>query len=207
MADEYAVKITVRNGLILRQMKRLGVKSQTELAKLAGIPLQTLNSLITLRKAPRNTYTGEWVDAAFALSSALQVEPEELWTSAQQGMALERNNHEINMSEEQVKQLASGESTDKPALGGEQSRILRGALSLLTPREEQVVRRRYFDEGLLEEIASDWGVSKTRIRQIECKALRKLKHPSRGLKKYFDEEVRAHSPYKTLTWKEQTDEN
>ena len=206
MAGEYAVKITVRNGLILRQMKKLGIKSQVELSKLTGISLQTLNSLITLRKAPRNTYTGEWVDAAFALSSALQVEPEELWTSAQQGMALERNNYEINMSEEQVKHLASGESTDKLALGSEQSRILRGALSHLTPREEQVVRRRFFDDDSLEEIAGDWGVSKTRIRQIECKALRKMKHPSRGLKKYFDEEVRAYAPYKTLTWKEQNSE-
>ena len=206
MAGEYAVKITVRNGLILRQMKKLGIKSQVELSKLTGISLQTLNSLITLRKAPRNTYTGEWVDAAFALSSALQVEPEELWTSAQQGMALERNNYEINMSEEQVKHLASGESTDKLALGSEQSRILRGALSHLTPREEQVVRRRFFDDDSLEEIASDWGVSGTRIRQIECKALRKMKHPSRGLKKYFDEEVRAYAPYKTLTWKEQNSE-
>lgn len=206
MAGEYAVKITVRNGLILRQMKKLGIKSQVELSKLTGISLQTLNSLITLRKAPRNTYTGEWVDAAFALSSALQVEPEELWTSAQQGMALERNNYEINMSEEHVKHLASGESTDKLALGGEQSRILRGALSNLTPREEQVVRRRFFDDDSLEEIAGDWGVSKTRIRQIECKALRKMKHPSRGLKKYFDEEVRAYAPYKKLTWKEQNSE-
>lgn len=189
MAGEYAVKVTIRNGLILRQMKKLGIKSQVELSKLAGISLQTLNSLITLRKAPRNTYTGEWVDTAFALSSALRVEPEELWTSAQQGMALERNNYEINMDEEQVKHLASGESTDKLALGGEQSRILKGALSNLTPREEQVVRRRYFDEQPTDEIASDWGVSRSRIHQIESKALRKLRHPSRGLKKYFDEEV------------------
>ena len=192
MTDEYAVKVTVRNGLILRRMKALGIKSQVELAKRAGISHQVLNSLITLRKAPRNTYTGEWIDAAFALSSALQVEPEELWSSAQQGMALKRNSYELNMGEEEVKQLASGENADKLALGSERSRILKRALGTLTPREEQIVRRRFFEEETLGEIATDWNVTTGRALQVEAKALRKLKHPSRGLNKYFDEEVRAY---------------
>lgn len=192
MADEYAVKVTVRNGLILRRMKELGIKSQVELAKRAGISHQVLNSLITLRKAPRNTYTGEWIDAAFALSSALQVEPEELWSSAQQGMALKRNSYELNMDEEEVKQLASGENADKLALGSERSRLLKRALGTLTPREEQMVRRRFFEEETLGEIATDWNVTTGRALQVEAKALRKLKHPSRGLKKYFDEEVREY---------------
>lgn len=192
MADEYAVKVTVRNGLILRRMKELGIKSQVELAKRAGISHQVLNSLITLRKAPRNTYTGEWIDAAFALSSALQVEPEELWSSAQQGMALKRNSYELNMDEEEVKQLASGENADKLALGKERSRLLKRALGTLTPREEQIVRRRFFEEETLGEIATDWNVTTGRALQVEAKALRKLKHPSRGLKKYFDEEVREY---------------
>jgi RNA polymerase sigma factor (sigma-70 family) len=192
MAGEYAVKVTVRNALILRRMKELGIKSQVELAKRAGISHQVLNSLITLRRAPRNTYTGEWIDAAFALSSALQVEPEELWSSAQQGMALKRNSYELNMDEEEVKQLASGENADKLALGSERSRLLKRALGTLTPREEQMVRRRFFEEETLGEIATDWNVTTGRALQVEAKALRKLKHPSRGLKKYFDEEVREY---------------
>ena len=192
MAGEYAVKVTVRNALILRRMKELKIKSQTELARLSGLSITALNSLVTLRRAPRSKITGEWLDIAFALSSALRVEPEELWTETQQGMALKRNSYEINMDEAQVQQLASGENTEKLVIGGERSRILRKALNSLTPREEHVVRRRFFDDDILEDIAHDWGITKDRIRQIEAKALRKLKHPSRKLNKYFDEEVRAY---------------
>lgn len=192
MAGEYAVKVTVRNALILRRMKELGVKSQVELARLAGLGLMTVSTLVSLKKAPKNKITGDWVDAAFALSSALQTEPEELWTETQSNMALKRNSYEVDMNEEEVKQLASGENTDKLALGSEQSRILRKALVSLTPREEYVVRRRFFDEDTLGDIADDMGVNRERVRQIEGKALRKLKHPSRKLDKYFDEEVRAY---------------
>ena len=62
----------------------------------------------------------------------------------------------------------------------------------LTPREERVLRKR-FGIGLdtdytLEEIGQEFSVTKDRIRQIEAKALRKLKHPSRArnLIKFLD---------------------
>ena len=57
------------------------------------------------------------------------------------------------------------------------------ALATLTPREERVLRKR-FGIGLptdytLNEIGKGFSVTKERIRQIEARALRKLKHPSR----------------------------
>jgi RNA polymerase primary sigma factor len=58
------------------------------------------------------------------------------------------------------------------------------ALSSLTPREEQVIRLRYGlgheQDHTLEEIGSLFGVSRERVRQIEQKGLRKLRHPSRS---------------------------
>jgi RNA polymerase sigma factor (sigma-70 family) len=184
MAGEYAVKITVRNALILRRMKAVGVKSQTELAKLAGMPLTTLNALITLRKAPKNQITGDWSDAAFALSSALQVEPEELWTEAQSHMALDRNSYETSMDEEGVRRLASGESADRLALDSERRRALTASMQTLPAREEYVLRRRFYDDDTLQDIAEDMHISRDRVRQIEATAIRKLRQPSKGLKPY-----------------------
>ena len=65
-------------------------------------------------------------------------------------------------------------------------------LSTLTPREEKVLKLRFgLDDGrarTLEEVGKVFNVTRERIRQIEAKALRKLRHPSRSkkLKDYLD---------------------
>ena len=59
-------------------------------------------------------------------------------------------------------------------------------LKTLTPREEKVIKMRFgVDDGsehTLEEVGQDFAVTRERIRQIEAKALRKLRHPSRSRK-------------------------
>ena len=63
---------------------------------------------------------------------------------------------------------------------------LADVLKTLTPREEKVLRLRFgLDDGrprTLEEVGKEFNVTRERIRQIEAKALRKLRHPSRSKK-------------------------
>ena len=65
-------------------------------------------------------------------------------------------------------------------------------LKTLTPREERVIKMRFgLDNGsdhTLEEVGQNFAVTRERIRQIEAKALRKLRHPSRSrkLKPFMD---------------------
>ena len=65
-------------------------------------------------------------------------------------------------------------------------RQINGALETLTPREEKVLRKRFgigeATDHTLEEVGQDFEVTRERIRQIEAKALRKLRHPSRSKK-------------------------
>jgi RNA polymerase primary sigma factor len=68
----------------------------------------------------------------------------------------------------------------------------RKVLATLTPREEKVLRMRFGigekADHTLEEVGQDFAVTRERIRQIEAKALRKLRHPTRSRKlKYFIE--------------------
>jgi RNA polymerase primary sigma factor len=71
---------------------------------------------------------------------------------------------------------------------------VREILKTLTPREEKVLKMRFgidvASEHTLEEVGKDFSVTRERIRQIEVKALRKLRHPSRSkrLQSFFDTE-------------------
>lgn len=73
------------------------------------------------------------------------------------------------------------------------SQQTRKVLATLTPREEKVLRMRFGigekADHTLEEVGKDFAVTRERIRQIEAKALRKLRHPTRSKKlKHFMEE-------------------
>lgn len=78
---------------------------------------------------------------------------------------------------------------------------VREILKTLTPREEKVIKMRYGIDVVsgytLEEIGKDFGVTRERVRQIEVKALRKLRHPSRSskLKSFFEREGEAAVPH------------
>ena len=78
------------------------------------------------------------------------------------------------------------------AIGSSLRETIGEALASLSAREERVIRMRFglgtTSEHTLEEVGNLFSVSRERIRQIEAKALRKLKHPSRSrtLRTYLD---------------------
>ena len=88
---------------------------------------------------------------------------------------------------------------DKKALSPEEA-VIRGnmvekiqkILATLTPREEKVLRRRFGigeeTEHTLREVGEEFGLTRERIRQIQAKALTKLRHPSRSKRLDFAEE-------------------
>ena len=74
---------------------------------------------------------------------------------------------------------------------------VREVLKTLTPREEKVLKMRFgidvASEHTLEEVGKDFSVTRERIRQIEVKALKKLKHPSRSKKllAFFEKDIKT----------------
>ncbi|MCY7319367.1 MAG: sigma-70 family RNA polymerase sigma factor, partial [Ramlibacter sp.] len=86
-------------------------------------------------------------------------------------------------------------TTTAPIDGGRQAGrrdVVKDILDSLTPREAKVLRMRFGIEmstdHTLEEVGKQFDVTRERIRQIEAKALRKLKHPSRSdkLRSFID---------------------
>ena len=115
-----------------------------------------------------------------------------------QRMAQEPASLESPVGEEEDSSLGdfvADENAEAPGKAADRAMVAQQinlALKSLTPREEKVIRLRFgLDDGrprTLEEVGRDFGVTRERVRQIEAKALRKLRHPSRSkkLKDYLD---------------------
>lgn len=96
-----------------------------------------------------------------------------------------------------IKDFIESENDFSPAdtvVSNDLKERVREVLKTLTPREEKVLKMRFgidvASEHTLEEVGKDFSVTRERIRQIEVKALRKLRHPSRAtkLKTFFEKE-------------------
>lgn len=88
-----------------------------------------------------------------------------------------------------IKDFIESETDYSPSevvAGSDLKKRVREMLKTLSPREEKVIKMRFgidvASEHTLEEVGKDFSVTRERIRQIEVKALRKLRHPSRSKK-------------------------
>ena len=90
---------------------------------------------------------------------------------------------------------------------------VREVLKSLTPREEKVLKMRFgidvASEHTLEEVGKDFSVTRERIRQIEVKALRKLRNPSRSKKllSFFEKDTVSIPPEEEFDYTNDQDED
>lgn len=167
---DYSVKVSVRNGRLLKRMKDCGFESQTDLARAARLPLASVNALFTM-KITAYDRRGEWRLSALKLASALGCEPHDLFNEQQRQRALERNSHEVYMEEEQVRQIMAPDAERSLWAKIEIERVMKK----LTAKERFVVEER-LDGATLEEVGDEISLTRETVRQIEAKAFRKMKH-------------------------------
>jgi RNA polymerase sigma factor (sigma-70 family) len=189
---EYNVKVTIRNNLLLNALKEAGYETQSDFARAAGLRVTEVNSLVGLRKAPI-LQSGEFSPVAKEVMEVLGACPTDLWTPEQLTMELKNNSSSFNVEYKDLESLAlsgrgmSGEITNDPVEVVNKKLIadhVDKTLKTLTFKEQQVICKRFGireDVMQLEEIGKTMGLTKERVRQIEAKALRKLRNPERGL--------------------------
>ena len=178
----------------IRQAITRAIADQARTIRIPVHKVETINKLIRVSRQLLQQLGREPLPEEIAKEMDISVERvREIMKIAQEPVSLE-----TPIGEEEDSHLGDFiEDQDAPAPADAASFMLlkeqlEEVLDTLTPREEKVLRLRFgLDDGrarTLEEVGQNFGVTRERIRQIEAKALRKLRHPSRSrkLKDFLD---------------------
>lgn len=191
--EEYRLKFVIKNNLILTAIEAMGYTNLGQFAKCEGMSLGGLYDLINLKKAPIGI-DGEFSKHAKELMEVLGACPTDLWTEEQLTLSLRKNSEERHLSKEALRVALRSDARSLIGLDYPEQEIaekeavqaVHEALDSLTPREAQVLSLRFGlgkeDEHSLEEVGEKFKVNRERIRQIEARALRHMRHPSRSEK-------------------------
>lgn len=178
----------------IRQAITRAIADQARTIRIPVHMVETINKLIRVSRQLLQELGREPAPEEIAKEMEMEVEKvREIMKIAQEPVSLE-----TPIGEEEDSHLGDfipDDDAPAPAEAAAYTMLkeqLMDVLDTLTPREEKVLRLRFgLDDGrarTLEEVGKEFKVTRERIRQIEAKALRKLRHPSRSkkLKDYLD---------------------
>ena len=195
----YRIKVSIRNNLLLSAIENLGFKSVAEFCRQNELTATQVSDFICFREKPINT-DGEFTPSAKRLMEALGAAPTDLWTAEQLTLKARKNSIWFNSRDYYPAQHAQAilggnilkldsavqgvdyelpEQPDETIEKKEFKEKIRNALDCLTPREATVLEYRFGlrdgSEYSLDEVGGMLNCTRERIRQIEAKALRKLR--------------------------------
>jgi RNA polymerase sigma factor (sigma-70 family) len=187
---EYRIKVSVRNNLILKAIEDQGHESIKHFCEVYDLKAVDVRNVINFTKRPMQP-NGEFCTTANKLMEALGAAPTDLWTVEQLELGLTRNSVQRVVGQKALDSLLgmdngemiSIESPDESVLNKEKNLAVLDVVSSLTSREQKVLQLRFGlygeEEHTLEETGNIIDVTPERVRQIEAKALRKLRTPHR----------------------------
>ena len=172
----------------IRQAITRAIADQARTIRIPVHMVETINKLIRVSRQLLQEYGREPTPEEIAKEMGVSEEKvREITKIAQEPVSLE-----TPIGEEEDSHLGDfipDDDAPVPAEAASQTLLkeqLADVLKTLTPREEKVLRLRFgLEDGrprTLEEVGKEFNVTRERIRQIEAKALRKLRHPSRSKK-------------------------
>lgn len=179
---DYRVEVKVKNNYLFSMMKSYGIENVPQLGKATGISINVLYTYLNLTKTP-HTKKGHLLPSVEALCSFFSCAVDDLFPPQHIENPLEKNSGviEANMNELVSSNLLGG-GTDPLELLEKQDapKLVSTALEKLNRRERMVIEARFGLDGggekTLQQIAEVLDVCRSRAREIEAKALRKLRH-------------------------------
>ena len=167
--EDFNLKVTVRNGRLLRAIRER-YSSVADMCRKMSRSQQTVNKLITMKSVPYNSKG--WTDLALDVAGMVGRDPEDLWPNHMRELRLNKSTSEVNLDLDDVKKLVQEGSSEKTI---SQLSAISQFSQKLSPRERDVLARRFAQDQSLEECAISLRISRERVRQIEAKAFRKMR--------------------------------
>ena len=190
---EFRLKVSVRNNLLLSAIESQGYVSVAEFERACELGSGSINNFVAMREAPI-LQSGEFSQKAKLVMEVLGAAPTDLWTEQQLTIKLKTNSGEraidANLVQHLLEQKNRNDYLPSPEdllLAAETSAIVNEVLRTLNPREKEVLHERFSNDSTLDEVGKIHGVHRERVRQIEAKALRKLRDKKRApiLKEFY----------------------
>ena len=187
--NDIRIDIKVRNNRLVSLLEsKYG--NVAKFCKANGLQQERVGKYCNLKESPlkgTNKYNEiGWKDYAVRIADALGVLPDELWPEHMQELKLKVNTGFTTVTTDMVGRLLGSDPKANPVLTYEKNEaenLVANALRSLTEREQQVISLRFgLEDGEvlpLHAVGKVIGVTQERVRQIEAKALRKLRHPEK----------------------------
>ena len=179
---DYRIKITIRNDRLLSAIEKAGYKSARQFALYNAMEPERVGRLIRGAEKPIDKH-GNVTKNCSEILSLLNKTLKECFTDRQLE-GFKNTTFETKVDEIQLKQLVNPTKNQEVKIIEHDVKLSLDEIfsEYLTPREEKVLRMRFGigmnTDHTLEEVGLEFSLAKERIRQIEQRAIRKLKHPS-----------------------------
>jgi len=176
--NDLRIIIKIKNNLIWKRAELIwgNIKTQAELSKLLEIRQDKIGLILNFKYNPVDR-NGNWKILSMKLSEKLKCFPEDIFPKYFEKVI--KNKYQIECDSKVWFDLIEykQKTPEEKYIIEENKNFLQETLTKLNPREEKIIKMRFFEEKTLREIASEFNVSPDRIRQIEARAIRKLRHP------------------------------
>ena len=185
---DYRIEIKVKNNRLLTKMEEAGYASVAKFAEAIGMYRSKIDRIVKMKSAALDE-EGYYRPEAVQIAEFLKCTPQDIYPPAQMRGTMKENTAQVTANANEIDSLTSSLRTlafspEQKLILNEAKQALKTAMLTLTPREQRVLDLRYGltygEEKTLDEIGEIFGVGRERIRQIEQKALRKMKHPERS---------------------------